>query len=169
MSGRALLAAFVLGLAVVGVAAAGLRMDWSDHLTGAEEVPPRSTQAQGQAILHLSDDGTSLEFRLIAANIENVIASHIHVGAAGENGPVVAFLYGAAAPGGGRHNGVLSTGTITAADLIGPLAGQPLAALIDEIRAGDAYVNVHTSDGVLPINEGPGDFPGGEIRAQIVE
>lgn len=169
MSGRALLGAFVLGLAVVGVAAAGLRMDWSDHLTGAEEVPPRPTQAQGQAIFHLSDDSESVEFRLIATNIENVIAAHIHVGAAGVNGPVVVFLFGPAAPGGGRQTGVLSTGVFTAADLTGPLAGEPLSVLIDEIRAGNAYVNVHTSDGVLPINEGPGDFPGGEIRAQIVE
>jgi hypothetical protein len=26
---------------------------------------------------------------------------------------------------------------------------------------------VHTNDGVPPINTGPGDFPGGEIRGQI--
>jgi hypothetical protein len=35
------------------------------------------------------------------------------------------------------------------------------------IKAGNAYVNVHTSDGVDPGNTGPGDFPGGEIRGQI--
>lgn len=169
MSGRALLGAFVVGLAAIGVAAAGTNANWSDHLTGAEEVPPRATQAQGQAIFHLSDDGTSLEFRVIATNIDNVVASHIHVGPAGTNGPIVAFLYGTAASGGGRHTGVLSAGTITATNLIGPLAGQPLAALVQAIRSGDAYVNVHTNDGVLPTNQGPGDFPGGEIRAQIVE
>jgi hypothetical protein len=28
-------------------------------------------------------------------------------------------------------------------------------------------VNVHTNDGVDPINTGAGDFPGGEIRGQI--
>jgi hypothetical protein len=26
---------------------------------------------------------------------------------------------------------------------------------------------MHTNDGVPPINTGPGDFPGGEIRGQI--
>jgi hypothetical protein len=36
-----------------------------------------------------------------------------------------------------------------------------------EIMKGNAYVNVHTNDGVDPINTGPGDFPGGEIRGQI--
>ena len=79
----------------------------------------------------------------------------------------MAFLYDLVPAGGGTENGVLSTGTITAADLIGPLAGQPLSALVDEIDAGNAYVNVHTNDGVVPTNEGPGDFPGGEIRGQM--
>ena len=78
----------------------------------------------------------------------------------GRSGPI-------APAGSGRVNGVLATGTITAANLIGPLAGQSLEALIDEIEAGNAYVNVHTNDGVGPTNTGPGDFPGGEIRGQI--
>jgi hypothetical protein len=170
MSGRALLGAFVLGLAVIGGAGAGLNGNWSDHLTGAQEVaPPRDTKAQGQAIFKLSDDGQSIDFKLIATNISNVRQAHIHTGAAGTNGPVVVFLYGLVPAGGGRQTGVLSTGTITEANLIGPLTGQPLEALLMAIRSGNAYVNVHTDDGIAPPNTGPGDFPGGEIRAQIVE
>jgi hypothetical protein len=137
------------------------------HLTGSEEVPARDTQAQGQAIFRLSADGTTLRYKLIVANIENVVASHIHLGAAGANGPVVAFLYGAVPPGGGRIDGVIAEGTITAADLTGPLAGQALSVLIDSMQTGGAYVNVHTNDGIDPTNTGPGDFPGGEIRGQI--
>jgi CHRD domain len=64
------------------------------HLSGDEEVLPRDTLAQGQAIFHLSKDGTSLAYMLIVANIENVVQAHIHVGAPGVNGPVVAFLFG---------------------------------------------------------------------------
>ena len=131
------------------------------------EVPVRSTNAQGQAVFHVSQDGTELEYRLIASNIENVVQAHIHLGPPGVNGPIVAFLFGPAAVGGGRHNGVLSTGTITAANLIGPLAGQPLSALIAAQNGGNAYVNIHTNDGVAPIDTGPGDFPGGEIRGDI--
>ena len=169
MSGRALLGAFVLGLAAVGAAGAGLNAIWSDHLTGAQEVPSRATQAQGQAIFHLSDDGASMDYRLIATNIDNVVQAHIHLGRAGANGNIVVFLYGLVPAGGGRHNGVLATGTITADSLINDLDGQPLSALVDAMRDGNAYVNVHTNDGVAPANSGPGDFPGGEIRAQIIE
>jgi hypothetical protein len=137
------------------------------HLSGGEEVPANESLAAGQAIFQVNEDETEISYRLIASNIENVVASHIHIGAVGVNGPVVVFLFGTAPPGGGRTDGVLATGTITAANLIGPLAGQPLSELIDEIEAGNAYVNVHTNDGVAPTNTGPGDFPGGEIRGQI--
>ena len=169
MSGRALLGAFVLGLAVIGGAGAGLNENWSDHLTGDQEFPARPTQGQGQAIFHLSDDGQSIDYRLIATNIDNVRQAHIHIGAAGANGPVVVFLYGLVPAGGGRQTGVLATGSFTADDFIGPLESQPFSALVEAMRSGNAYVNVHTDDGVAPANTGPGDFPGGEIRAQIIE
>lgn len=136
-------------------------------LSGDEEVPARETPARGEASFQLSADGESLDYRLIVANIENVVASHIHVEEAGVNGPVVAFLFGTVPPGGGRTDGVLATGTITEADLTGPLAGKDLDDLTVAMRAGGTYVNVHTNDGVAPANTGPGDFPGGEIRGQI--
>ena len=67
----------------------------------------------------------------------------------------------------GRQDGVLATGTITPANFVGSLAGQPMSALVDALRSGNAYVNVHTNDGVAPTNTGPGDFPGGELRGQL--
>ena len=160
--------AFVLGLIAVGVAVAGANRSWSTHANGSLEVPlPRDTSAQAQAIFHLSKDRTELHFKLIASNIENVVQAHIHAGAPGVNGDIGVFLFGLVAPGGGRTNGVLSEGTITAGDFIGPFAGmsvEEVAALMD---AGLAYVNVHTNDGVAPPNTGPGDFPGGEVRGNI--
>ncbi len=136
-------------------------------LTGGEEVPANSSKARGNATFDVSDDGSQITYRLIVANLENVVAAHIHVGPVGVNGPVVAFLFGPATPGGGRSDGVLATGTITAASLTGPLVGQPLSALLDAMQAGNTYVNAHTNDGVNPPNTGPGDLPGGEIRSQI--
>ncbi len=166
---RRTLVAALAGGAVLTLGSVALAGDstYLAHLKGRNEVPARDTTAAGNAVFHLSDDGTALSYRLIVANIDNVVQSHIHVGPPGENGPVVAFLYGLVAAGGGTENGVLATGTITAANLIGPLAGMPLSALVDEINAGNAYVNVHTNDGDDTPNEGPGDFPGGEIRGQM--
>jgi hypothetical protein len=39
--------------------------------------------------------------------------------------------------------------------------------VLEKIRAANAYVNVHTNDGVAPPNTAPGDFQGGEIRGQL--
>jgi hypothetical protein len=162
---------FVLGLAVVGAAVAGLNRNWSTHANGSLEVPARDTNAQAQATFHLSKDGTELKYKLIASNIENVNQAHIHQAAAGVNGPIVAWLYPAgppaAAPGAGRTDGILGEGSITAASLVGPLAGQPLSALVAALNGGNAYVNVHTNDGAGASNTGPGDFPGGEIRGDV--
>jgi len=157
---------FVALLATAGTVYAASR-EFEADLSGAEEVPVRVTGAEGEATFKLNKDGTELKFRLEVEDINNVVQAHIHLGAPGVNGPVVAFLYGPVAPGGGPVDGRLAKGTLTAANLVGPLAGHPFSELVDAIRAGNAYVNVHTDDGVAPTNTGPGDFPGGEIRGQV--
>ncbi len=147
----------VVLLATVGTAAAN--DNFVAHLAGRNEVPAVDTTAQGEAIFHLSEDGTELHYKLIVANIENVLMAHIHMAPLGENGSVVAWLYPDGPPPQlipGRFDGVLAEGVITADDLVGPLAGASLNDLIDEIMAGNTYVNVHTEQN-----------PGGEIRGQI--
>ena len=177
MRGRLLLGLFALGLALVTAAVAGVNANWSVHAKGDNEVPPRDSKGQAQAIFHLSPDGNSIDYKLTAANIDNVFMAHIHMVATGTapgvNGPIVVWLYPSTAPnitaplGQGRIQGVIAQGTITAANLTGPLVGHPLADLIAAMRSGKAYVNLHTNDGVGDPNTGPGDFPGGEIRANI--
>lgn len=130
-------------------------------LSGAEEVPVRETNARGNATFQLSADGQSMTYKLIVANIENVVAAHIHIGPEGVNGPVVQWLYPSTSPpgapaGGGRMDGVIAEGTFV-----------PTPVLLTAMQTGNAYVNVHTNDGVPPTNTGPGDFPGGEVRGQI--
>lgn len=135
------------------------KRNFTAHLSGDEEVPPADTDAQGQAIFRLSKDGSELSYKLITANIENVVQAHIHLAPAGANGSVVAWLYPSSPPAEllpGRSDGVLAEGVITADDLVGPFAGGDLSDLLEAMRAENAYVNVHTSQ-----------FPGGEIRGQI--
>jgi hypothetical protein len=155
----AVLLAGVVGLVLVGLAVAGMNRNYSIHLTGALEVPAVETRGQGQAIFQLSKDGQSLSYKLIVANIENVSMAHIHVGPPGVNGPVVVWLYPAAPPPQlipGRFEGVLAEGTITEADFVGELAGEPMSTLIDWLNTSNAYVNVHTSQ-----------HPPGEIRGNF--
>jgi hypothetical protein len=134
-------------------------LSFTAHLSGDQEVPANESMAVGEVMFMLSPDGTKLTYRLIVANLVDVMASHIHIGAPGVNGGVVVFLYPSAPPSvllPGSTNGILAEGEITAASLRGALAGQPLSVLIDHMKAGNAYVNAHT---IL--------FPGGEIRGQV--
>ena len=62
---------------------------------------------------------------------------------------------------------MLAEGSFDAGDFIGPMTGSPMSDLLEEIRAGNTYVNVHTNDGVDPPNSGPGDYRLGEIRGQL--
>lgn len=151
------------------------------HMTGSEEVftatppstaTPADSRAQGQAIFRVSSDGSAVDFRLIASNIDNAFMAHIHCGAAGTNGPIRMWLHpviGTSGPVGGApltpgpQNGVLASGTFDPTGVTCPDG----TALLTAIRNGGTYVNVHTNDGVGAVNTGPGDFPGGEIRGQI--
>ncbi len=137
------------------------------HLTGEQAVPARVTQANGQAHFAVSTDESQVEFRVTVTNIENVVSASVYLGAPGTNGTIVAALYGPVAPAGGKKTGVLATGTITASNLVGPLAGRPMSELIAAMKAGNAYVNVITDDGQGSPDERPGDFSTGEIRGQI--
>jgi hypothetical protein len=157
------------------------------HLAGDNEVftgspSPADSNAQGQAIIQIAPDGNSFDYKLIASNIENIVQAHIHCAPAGVNGPIVVWLYpsptSTAALSGPqpRHDGVLAEGTIVEGAAMhvrpttNPVCPGGVATFDDvlaRIREGNAYVNVHTNDGVAPANTGPGDFPGGEIRGQI--
>ncbi len=157
--------ALVLALGAQRVLAASNM--FNAHLSGKSVVPARETKASGEAKFTLSADGTQLEYRLGVGNIDNVVSAAIHVGNAGENGEAVAILYGPAAPGGGKSNGVLAKGTITAQNLIGSYAGRPLSDLVAAMQTGGVYVDVSTDDGAGAPNERPGDFTDGEIRGQV--
>lgn len=150
-----------------GAASMSDQRNFTAPLSGDAERPdPVDTNATGVGIFHLSKDGTELSYKLIVANIENVLQAHIHCGSAEVAGPVVAFLYPSGPPPvliPGRTDGILAEGTITAGDVI-PRPDSPACPggvadfddLLAKLRSGDAYVNVHTVQ-----------FPGGEIRGQI--
>lgn len=122
-------------------------------LSGENEVPAIESEGRGLALFKVS--GERIRYKLLVRDIDEVTQAHIHLGEPGVNGPVVAFLFGFV-EGGVTKDGLLATGTITEGDLVGPLAGMPIASLLDALRDGEAYVNVHTID-----------HPAGEIRGQV--
>ncbi|WP_102346381.1 CHRD domain-containing protein [Bacillus sp. Marseille-P3661] len=125
------------------------------RLSGSEEVPPVRTSAEGLVKFKVSKDERRMAYQLTVNDLENFTQAHIHIGRRGFNGPVVAFLFGPANPDISVRKGTVD-GVITKDDLVGPLQGKPLSVLLDLMKDGKTYVNVHTAQN-----------PDGEIRGQI--
>lgn len=143
----AILAAGALLLVVPGGAVAADEA-FSGMLRGASEVPPVTTNAAGTAYVFINDAQTEVKYAVSYTGLSGpLVAAHIHVGASGTNGPIALPL------GVGPST---MFGTLTQADFVSTSAAPTWAAALAAIRAGRAYVNLHTAAN-----------PAGEIRAQL--
>jgi len=131
------------------------------RLQGFNEVPAVSSTGTGRFQARIVDD-SSIDFELTYEGLEGTAttAAHVHLGNKSDSGGVSYFLCG----GGGRPACTATsgtfTGTVTAADVVGPaaqgIAPGEIAEIIRAMRAGITYANVHTSK-----------HPSGEIRGQL--
>ena len=121
------------------------------HCTGQNEVPPVETQGQCQAIFKVRGD--SLSYKLIVANVENVVAAHIHCAPEGTNGPVGVTLFGGSPV---SVAGILAQGPILAPNAGNACGWADVTDILAAIASGDTYVNVHTLANLS-----------GEVRGQI--
>ncbi|HTO55580.1 MAG TPA: CHRD domain-containing protein [Myxococcota bacterium] len=135
------------------------------QMKAENEVPSVISNAVAKFTAIVQDD--QIKYRLQFANLTgNTLFAHIHVGQFFANGAVSVFLCNNTATGPVPQScptgsGTI-TGTITAADVIGPsgqgVDPQEFAALLKAIADGVAYVNIHTDV-----------FTGGECRGQLVQ
>lgn len=133
-------------------------------LSGASEVPARTTTATGSAEFIVNNDNT-ISFTLDVTGLQNVFAAHIHGPATTtENAGVIASLFTTTPPRSGSFTGRLAEGTLTNTNNPQQVSMDSLLVLF---RNGRAYVNVHTNDMAGSANTGPGDFAAGELRGQI--
>jgi hypothetical protein len=124
-------------------------------LIGNEEVPPVVTKAKGEVTFKLNKEENELIYQLTLRDMEDVTAAHIHAGRKGMNGPPVAPLF--TEPKKVDISGTLYVeGTITGYELMDSLKGESLNCLLQMLKTGEAYVNVHSKR-----------HPDGEIRGQI--
>lgn len=138
------------------------------HFLGVNETPSVSTDATASLTVQINGTGdtATIHYTLTFSGLRApVTQSHIHFGQARVAGGVMVFLCGTATNPGPAgtptcpQSGTVSR-TVTAADIIGPV-GQGIPAgemgrVVDAIRAGAAYGNVHSTL-----------FPAGEARGQL--
>ncbi len=161
------IAAAALGL-LTGTAGAAGKLAFKADPDSYQEVPALSTTGTGSFELGLNSAQDEANYELSYQGLEGgaVLFAHIHLGERHTNGGVIVFLcsnFGPAPPGTPScppNDGTVVSGTLMAGDVVGP-AGQGIAAgefaeFVEALRAGAAYVNVHTAG-----------FGTGEIRGQV--
>jgi hypothetical protein len=105
-------------------------------LSGGEEVPPLTVPGSGSGSFRVAEDG-AISGSVTTKDVQGTMA-HIHRGAKGVNGPVIVPL---------DKNG----------DTYSVPAGRKLTPeQINDLKAGNLYVNVHTARN-----------KGGEVRGQL--
>lgn len=131
----------------------GERLPFSASLSGSQEVQADagSDISNGIAVAE-SRDGANLRLTALGQNLSGpIVAAHLHLGAEGTNGPVIVDM----------GSGITAAGRLvrfraTASDLTGALAGASFVDFLNEVAAGNVYVNLHTAQ-----------FPAGEVRGQL--
>jgi hypothetical protein len=114
------------------------------RLSGDQEVPPVVTDTTGRFEVLASRDKQEAEYTLRADSGVRVTQSHFHCGPAGVNGPVIVFLAGFHAPGWDVDGKWVSNATLTDANVVNVSCGSTLAAIFEQARLGNVYVNVHS-------------------------
>lgn len=157
---------FTAGMFLAGLAGSAAYAQTADYtrlfntqLTGAEEVPPVTTETTGNASFRLADDRKTFEFTLNVFKGSNIMAGHLHCGEKSENGPVIVNLFG------GQMNvdGQLVRATISEENIL-PAGAEcsprinSVARLAQAMRSGEVYVNVHSTQ-----------YPNGVVRGQLSE
>lgn len=156
-------------LTAVGMVACGYdssgpsvrRETFTTVLSGANEKPNAvQTSANGTATLVMfGNPADSITFDVKVAQIDSVTASHIHAGDVNTFGSIIFGFPSTNPPQSFTTLTQFQKGVITRASTFsGIFATAGFDSLITRLRAGTAYVNVHTKK-----------YPAGEMRGNLVK
>lgn len=157
--------AAMLALMVSTTGASAGTVSLKTRLSGFQENTPKLSAGTGAFLATVSGD--KLTYTLTYSGLSSdAFMSHLHFGQRAVNGGIFIWLCGsAAAPGptgtptcpagGGTVKGVATSASVQGVADQNVKAGD-FAGALAIIRAGDAYVNVHTTN-----------FRSGEIRGQV--
>ena len=153
-----ILIAFTITTVSIGLATGHYRFscDLYENKVGPK---PSETEASGTILFHFDEIKQELIYQLRVEKIQDAYMAHIHMGASDKEGLMAAWLYPPRQHNSAKRtieeefNGTLAEGVITQDDLEDGLL---LGDLIESLRNGNAYVNIHTKKYIM-----------GELRGQV--
>ena len=132
---KSIVAAGILAMGAFGTGVV-FGADVKVTLSGANEVPPVTTSASGEGTISIADDG-AVSGSVMTKGVQGT-AAHIHIAAAGKNGPVIIPF------------------TKDGDTYKAPAGAKLNADQLKAFKAGELYVNVHSAANA-----------GGELRGQL--
>ena len=148
---------FIIGTTSVG---AGEHYRFACELNDSTIGPkPANTEATGRVLFQLDEIKQEIVYQLQVEKIQDVYMAHLHIGPSDKEGLVAVWLYPPQNNKTAQHiiegefNGTLTEGVIRQEDL---KHGIVLGDLIESLRDGNAYVNIHTRNFIM-----------GELRGQV--
>ena len=120
---------------------------------------PSDSDATGNVVFYLDENKNELSYKLMVEKIKDTYMAHLHIGPSDKEGILAAWLNPFQDDGyekriiEGEYSGTLADGVIKREDLEN---GITFEELIESLRNGNAYVNVHTTKFVM-----------GAIRGQV--
>jgi len=120
---------------------------------------PADTEANGSVIFYLDESQQELTYKVLVEKIQDAYMAHLHIGASHKEGQIAVWLYPVREDEKenrtieGEFNGTLADGVIRPENLKNDITFEEL---VESLRNGNAYVNVHTEKFVM-----------GAIRGQV--
>lgn len=113
-----------------------------------------TTAGEGIAVYWTDSNMSQMSYLLFVSNATNLMMAHIHeFGPNSSVGPIVAWLYPSGTPTQatpklipGVSNGLMVAGTITAANLTGPLQNQTIKDLVAQMNANNTLTAWHSTE-----------------------
>ncbi len=126
-----------------------------------QQVPKTDSAMVGHASFSMTPDERSMSYTVQLLQGRRVLEAHLHCGAVGQNGPAIVPIF--SSPTGVDVDGTLASGTIDEDDILSIAATcdpniTTMPHLIQAIREGKIYINVHTAN-----------YPNGAARGQLMQ
>lgn len=127
----------------------------SANIQAEQEVPPTNSLAFGALYAVVGRDQDFMSVRVSVSCIEKVTGAHFHLAPDGQNGGVIVTLFSSDPVSDPQKRFSIDL-TVTADDFDGEAAEWSFEKFLDEVLAGNVYLNVHNVE-----------FPAGACRGQL--
>jgi hypothetical protein len=121
------------------------------NLSGKVLFPPVNTNASGQAVLNLTNQGSKMAYLVKAHGLDKITSVSLEYTTGGRTSDVILLYDGVKSGPTGKINGILTQGSFGASDFLSGFKGKQLSDLIKAMTDGKVFLRVRTIS--LPLGQ----------------